>query len=189
MNLSNRNQWAAWLIVAGTPFAGVIAVRALSGVGGPQTAQGATDGEEEIVEDEGAIGDEAAVVAHRAWVVGPKDSVHLDGAVSEHLGSWNTPLFQPTDEAPAFVDSEEDEESTRPAGAPATPSASRFDDLFRVTSLMATRDGAVAVIDRKLRRVGDGLDEGVTVESIDLAARVVTLRSPDGGTFERRPNR
>jgi hypothetical protein len=166
---------------------GVIGVRMLSGVGGPQAAHAATDTEAEFSDEavDEATTDAASI--DRAWVVAARESTTLGTAAAEHLRAWNSPLFPVVEGTQGPTEAEET--SGAPMMAPTPPSAAGFADMFRVTSLMTTRDGPVAVIDRKLRRLGDDLGEGVTVDAIDLARRVVTLRAPDGAVFERRANR
>ena len=186
MNIPSRTHWALWLIIAAAPLAGVLALRSLAGVGGPSNALGATQAASASAPAAQPSGTEQDTAAARLWVVPSTDVARLDSLSAEHMSAWTAPLF-PVEERPTPTIVKAPRITT--PSAPVTRSASRFDDQFRVTSLMTTRDGPVAVIDRKLRREGDDLVDGVSVESIDPAGRVVVLRTADGVTFERRPSR
>jgi hypothetical protein len=51
---------------------------------------------------------------------------------------------------------------------------------FTLTTIMATRDGAIAVIGGRVCRIGDTLGDGWKIESIDPDAGVVVLAGQDG---------
>ena len=64
------------------------------------------------------------------------------------------------------------------------PVANPYDvaPTFEITSIMKTRSGPVALINGRLRRVGDEVAPGWTVQSINDLTRSVTLTGPDQRT-------
>lgn len=54
---------------------------------------------------------------------------------------------------------------------------------LRLTSVMSASDGAMCVINQKVRRVGDPVGDGWHVETIEVDARSVTLEHSDGRTL------
>mgnify|MGYP001043410942 CR=1 FL=1 len=62
------------------------------------------------------------------------------------------------------------------------PEAELEPPSVRVSSIMRSGGGAVALIDDRVRRVGDELGDGWRLTVIDPAARVVTLTHESGGT-------
>jgi len=190
VNLTQRNQWITWAIVGAAPFAGALALRTMSGVGGPiaaVAAPGFTENDSAPVDPAEMSG--AHTHAARTWAVRPTDGAAISQLAAENLNSWNTPLFvQP---APLVAQSPMEVPLERPIAHPVhSPSGPEaLGDHFQVSSLMNTRTGPMAVIDRKLRRVGETLEGGVVVDSIDLDARAVVLRTPNGTYIERRTSR
>lgn len=66
-----------------------------------------------------------------------------------------------------------------PANIPGIPQASSIPD-FRLTSIATGGRDLMAVVDGRVRRVGEEVREGWKVESIDKAAQTVTFAGPDG---------
>lgn len=183
MNTRTTREWMFLVLAGVTPFVGVALVRHFTGAAGPASAHADTGVEfTDDAEDE----QESLHILDRAVVVLPSEAAALSEIAAADLATWETPLFTPVvadhPEAPTATPTPIDP-------TPVAPSASAFADRFRLSSLMAARGGAVAVIDRKLRRVGEDLGSGVVLHSIDLENRVVYLRAPDGALLERRPSR
>ena len=183
MNTRTTREWMLLLLAGATPFVGVAMVRHITGAAGPASAHAATEVD---AFDDDQDEQESLHIVDRAVVVPPSEATRLFSVAASDIASWATPLFTPVatehPEAP----------SPTPAPTTTTPVAPSFDayaDRFRLSSLMATRSGAVAVIDRKLRRVGEDIGSGVVIHSIDLENRIVHLRAPDGALLDRRPSR
>ena len=162
------------------PFLAVGFARHLAGISGPAEANAETAmfAEEDEWIDPQEHPDRAEIHARVAVVDRP-------ASPSDPVVTLTRDLFPPapetaSDPAPSAVQG---------SGAPRSRQASEYVGQYKVTSLMAARGGAVAVIDRKMRRVGEDAGSGVVVESIDLEARVVVLIAPDGTRLERRANR
>lgn len=162
------------------PFLAVGFARHLAGASGPSEAHADTTmfAEEGESLDPQDHPDRAEIHARIAVVDGPSSP-------SAPAVTLTRDLFPPAPEAasePAPI-------AVQSAEAPRSRQTPEYGGRYKVTSLMAARDGAVAVIDRKMRRVGEDVGDGVVVESIDLDARVVVLVTPDGTRLERRANR
>lgn len=91
-----------------------------------------------------------------------------------------TPFFHP---APL---EEEPDEPAEPE-APAPVAAQTPDPVFTVSTIVDAPGGALAVINGKIRRVGDEIVGGWTLAKIDARAKLVDLSSPDGRTIQRAP--
>lgn len=162
------------------PFLAVGFARHLAGISGPAEASA-----------------ETAMLAEEDESIDPREhpdraEIHARVAVVERPASPSDPavpltrdLFPPAAEAasePAPV-------AVQGPDGLRSGQTQEYGGQYKVTSLMAARGGAVAVVDRKMRRVGEDVGSGVVVESIDLEARVVVLVTPDGTRLERRAHR
>lgn len=183
MNTHPLRHWLRLGAIGITPFLGVAAVRHFTGVSGPAAAHAASD--DDLFQDDTANPEALVEIIAREAVVAAN-------TLSQPDSPWTGPLFTP------IAEPESDPDTPAPVVAQPAPAESRhpspvrpgqYADRFVLTSLMAGRDGAIAVIDRKLHRVGDTVSPGVFVESIDLESRVVMLRTSEGHQLERRPNR
>lgn len=93
-----------------------------------------------------------------------------------------SPMYEPPAPAapePAEPDVEEEEQDAEPEAAPPSPTASA-PPAITISSVLRGAAGVAAVIDGRIRRVGDGLGAGWTITAIDATARSVTLRHADG---------
>lgn len=81
----------------------------------------------------------------------------------------------PVGEAPLLYPLPAPAEAAQASAPAATP-----DPAITVNSIMAGRGGAMATVNRKLRRVGDEVAPGWKVSAIDPEAGTVTIAGPEG---------
>jgi hypothetical protein len=185
MNTPFRRDAILTAIAFATPMLAVAGARHLGWPAQPASAEAApmTD-EADAAEDHF----HQMIIPPRTAIAPVTEAGALLDKAAAQAAAWTAPIFPPPPALPAET-APQGEPSARPdtvATPTPTPGAAAYAELYNVSSLMAARDGNIAVIDRKLRRVGDAVGPGVVVESIDLEARIVVLLTADGVAITRR---